>query len=69
MTVASTDMSGLYPKGVLYRHPRKETALLGFLGDEPMVFGTWWEALRFMWALQVSLARGEAVAHLFGFWN
>jgi hypothetical protein len=62
-------LSGLVPKEVLYRHPAKETALLGLLAGEPIFFGTWWEALRFLWAWQVSLARGQAFSGMFGFWN
>ncbi|MDD5641069.1 MAG: hypothetical protein PHX53_05425 [Syntrophales bacterium] len=63
------NLSGLYPQGVLYRHPAKETAILGFLAGEPIFFATWWEALRFLWTLQISVAKGQAVSHLFGFWN
>jgi hypothetical protein len=62
-------LSGLYPKGVLYRYPTKDIAVFGFLAGEPIFFATWWEALRFLWALQVSMDRGQAVSHLFGFWN
>jgi hypothetical protein len=62
-------MQHLAPREAFAHYPLKDPVILEVLPGRPFAFNTWWDMLRFLAALGMSLEMDRTLSGVFGFWN